>query len=214
MACCCRPRRKSGGFSSLLEPAFVTVFRRRGLRAGPALLRAAHRPAAEAGSCKLTECRLALDESQCAGTAAATARAWVVRDRVPPQSHDGCPANETRPGSTAASPARYRRHQAPAPSCGWPGGWQRGSRTEYCNNSGQCGLSAGTHVHGFSGELEVIDANHWARPRIKHAQPSGSDAGHFYGDGFIAQRQRNDDHLVCCSSWYRFYGNERRQGCS
>lgn len=39
--------------------------------------------------------------------------------------------------------------------------------------------SAGAHVHRLGGEPDGIDANHWARPRIKHAQPSGSEAGHF-----------------------------------
>ena len=52
-------------------------------------------------------------------------------------------------------------------------------RTEHRDHSGQCGLSAGTHVHGLGGEPDGIDANHWARPRMKHAQPSGSEAGHF-----------------------------------
>ncbi len=34
-------------------------------------------------------------------------------------------------------------------------------------------------VHGLGGEPNGIDANHWAKPRMKHAQPSGSEAGHF-----------------------------------
>jgi len=52
-------------------------------------------------------------------------------------------------------------------------------RTEHRDHSGQRGLSAGGHVHGLGGEPDGIDTNHWARPRIKHAQPSGSEAGHF-----------------------------------
>jgi len=38
---------------------------------------------------------------------------------------------------------------------------------------------AGTHLHGLGSEPDGIDANHWARPRMKRAQPSGSEAGHF-----------------------------------
>lgn len=52
-------------------------------------------------------------------------------------------------------------------------------RTEHRDHSGQRSLSAGAHVHRLGGEPDGIDANHWARPRIKHAQPSGSEAGHF-----------------------------------
>lgn len=51
-------------------------------------------------------------------------------------------------------------------------------RTEHRDHSGQRGLSAGAHVHGLGGEPDDIDTNHWARPRIKHAQPSGSEADH------------------------------------
>lgn len=43
----------------------------------------------------------------------------------------------------------------------------------------QIAIGAGAHVHGLGGEPDGVNANHWARPRIKHAQPSGSDAGHF-----------------------------------
>lgn len=53
------------------------------------------------------------------------------------------------------------------------------SRTEHGNHPGQCSVSAGPHVHGLGGEPDGVDTNHWARPRIKHAQPSGSEAGHF-----------------------------------
>ena len=52
-------------------------------------------------------------------------------------------------------------------------------RTEHRDHSGQCSLSAGAYVHGLGGEPDGIDANHWARPRTKHAQPFGSEAGHF-----------------------------------
>lgn len=40
--------------------------------------------------------------------------------------------------------------------------------------------SAGRRCSGrLSGDPDGIDANHWAKPRMKHAQPSGSEAGHF-----------------------------------
>jgi len=52
-------------------------------------------------------------------------------------------------------------------------------RTEHGNHTGQCSLSAGPHVHGLGSEPDGVDANHWARPRIKHAQASGSEADHF-----------------------------------
>lgn len=51
-------------------------------------------------------------------------------------------------------------------------------RSEDRDHSGQCGLSAGPYIHGLGSEPDGIDANHWARQLIKHAQPSGSEAGH------------------------------------
>ncbi len=52
-------------------------------------------------------------------------------------------------------------------------------RTEHRDHSGQRSLSAGAHVHELGGEPDGIDANHWTRPRMKRAQPSISEAGHF-----------------------------------
>ena len=52
-------------------------------------------------------------------------------------------------------------------------------RTEHRNHSGQSCFSAGTHVHGFGGEPDSIDANHCVSPRTKRAHPSGSEVGHF-----------------------------------
>src|SRR5471030_27821 len=64
------------------------------------------------------------------------------------------------------------------PAVGKEVGAVRLRRTENRDHSSQCGLSAGTHVHGLGGQPDGIEANHWARPRIKHAQPSESEAGH------------------------------------
>jgi len=52
-------------------------------------------------------------------------------------------------------------------------------RTEHRDHSGQRSLSAGARVNGLGGESDGIDADHWAKSRIKRAQPSGSAAGHF-----------------------------------
>jgi hypothetical protein len=52
-------------------------------------------------------------------------------------------------------------------------------RTEDRDNSGQRSLSASAYVYGLGGEPDGIDANRRARLRMKHAQPSGSEAGNF-----------------------------------
>jgi hypothetical protein len=52
-------------------------------------------------------------------------------------------------------------------------------RTEHRDHSGKRSLSAGAPVNGLGGEPDGIDANHWGKPCMKHAQPSGSEAGHF-----------------------------------
>ena len=52
-------------------------------------------------------------------------------------------------------------------------------RTEHRHHAGQRGFSTRTHIHRLGGEPDTIHADHWASPRIKRAQPSGSEAGHF-----------------------------------
>lgn len=47
------------------------------------------------------------------------------------------------------------------------------------NHTRQRGVGTGAHVHRLGGEPDGIDADHWASPRTKRAQPSGSEAGHF-----------------------------------
>lgn len=62
-------------------------------------------------------------------------------------------------------------------------GWKRhvGSIDYQCHafvvQLARCGYPF--EFDGFGGEPDSIDANHWARPRMKHAQPPGSEAGHF-----------------------------------
>ncbi|MNR25243.1 hypothetical protein D3C85_1423820 [compost metagenome] len=51
-------------------------------------------------------------------------------------------------------------------------------RTKYRDNTGQRRVGAGTHVHGFGGEPDSVDAYHCERLRMKLAQPSGSETGH------------------------------------
>jgi len=75
-------------------------------------------------------------------------------------------------------------------------------RTEYRDHSGQCGLSAGTHVHGLGGEPDGIDANHWARPLINRAQPSGSEDGHFT----VMDLSPRDSEMIAISSIARLGG--------
>ena len=66
MACCCRPRRKHDGFSSLREPAFVTAFHRREPRAGTALLAMAEplAPALSIDPGELAELKLAAERNR------------------------------------------------------------------------------------------------------------------------------------------------------
>ena len=72
--------------------------------------------------------------------------------------------------------AKFRAHHPHA--VGEEIGTVRLRRTEHGNYPGQCRVSASTHVHGLGGEPNGVVANHGARPRIKHAQPSESEAGH------------------------------------
>jgi hypothetical protein len=41
----------------------------------------------------------------------------------------------------------------------------------------QRSVGAGTPVHGLGGKADRVDANRWARPRMKRAQLAGSEVG-------------------------------------
>ncbi|KAI3494624.1 hypothetical protein L1887_40661 [Cichorium endivia] len=97
----------------------------------------------------------------------------------------GCLASENLPWFN-----RRAASQIPTPSCtrtfmrlarriGEQIGAVRLRRTEHRHHAGQRGFSARAHIHGFGGEPDTIDTDHWASPRTKRAHPSGSEAGHF-----------------------------------
>lgn len=94
-ACCCRPRRRPGGFSSRLAQASAPVSRRRGSRPGPAQLHAAHRLVAEAAR-------------------------QFVRPTAPESSEQlpALPGQRFSPACTAVSDRQTRHHHMGQQTCG------------------------------------------------------------------------------------------------
>ena len=81
---------------------------------------------------------------------------------------------------------------------------------QHCQRS----LGAGAHVHGLGSGPDSIDADRWAKPRIKRAQLSGSAAGHFT----VIDLSPSCSEMITVSSVPRlavaFTGTKAGKGCS
>lgn len=95
--------------------------------------------------------------------------------------------------SGGAPPATPQCRRAPAPSCGWPAGWQTGRRVRACStedghHAGQRGVCAGTHVQRLGSQPQGVDADHLSKSRIQAAQCSAAETGQV-SDTLVAPRR-------------------------